>query len=174
MAETKAPKPLKSWDEVNNLVGDIGEKENEWATLQAEKDGKLLAIEKEYSGMSDIKDEIKYMKERVQNFAESHRTEMDEQKKKSLSKGEIYFRNNPASVQLIQNPNLKPKELLNTVIKAIKKSKKWAESFLAVKTDLDKTAIKKAYEDEKIDADALAKFGLEIEQGEGFHIKPNP
>lgn len=174
MAETKAPKPLKSWDEVNTLVGEIGEKENQWASLQAEKDSKLLEIDREYSGMSDIKDEIKFMKERVQNFAESHRNEMEEQKKKSLSKGEIYFRNNPASVKLIENSELKPKELLNTVIKAIKKSKKWAESFLAVKTDIDKAAIKKAYEDEKIDTDGLAKLGLAIEQGEGFHIKPNP
>lgn len=166
MAETKAPKPLKSWDEVNEVVGNIGEKENQWAGLQAEKDNKLRAIENEYSGMSDIKDEIKFMKERVQNFAESHRGEMEEERKKTLSKGEVYFRKNPASVKLTVLPDV--------VIKAIRKSKKWAESFLSVKTDIDKSAIKKAFENEKLDAEALAKFGIEIEKTEGFHVKPNP
>lgn len=166
MAEQKAPKPLKSWDEVNELVGEIGEKENQWASLQAEKSGKMAEVEKEYLGISDIKDEINFMKERIKLFAESHRDEMEEQRKKTLSKGEIYFRKNPASVKL--------HELADVVIKTIRKSKKWAESFLAVKTDLDKTAIKKAFENEKIDADALAKFGIEIEKSEGFHVKPNP
>lgn len=161
-----AQKPLKSWDEVNQLVGDIGEKENQWASLQAEKDGKLAEVEKEYIGMSDIKDEIKFMKERIQNFAESHRNEMDEQRKKVLSKGEIYFRKNPASVKLTS--------LIDVVIKQVKKSAKWAESFLVVKTDLDKSAIKKAFAADKIKADALAKFGIEIEESEGFHVKPNP
>ena len=170
MSTEKAPKPLKSWDEVNNLVGEIGEKENQLATLQAEKDEKARALETEYSGMSNVKDEIQYMKERIRLFAESHRNEMKDGKKKELPNGDVYFRSNPSSVKIIDQAA----KGIDAIIGLLKKSKKWAESFLVTKTDIDKSSIKKAYESGKINDEALAKFGLAVEKSEGFYVKPNP
>lgn len=161
---------IKTWSDVDYYIAEIRSKETEVIQLQRQYDDGVLKLQKKFiDHQTTLKDEIEFTKGKMKDFCDANRSDMVDQRKKSLSNGEVYYRALPIKIKLMEGIT----EL--TVIKKLKDmGMKFYKKYITIKPSLSLESIKKDVKELSIDEAFLNEIGMRTETGENFNVKANP
>ena len=161
---------IRSWSDVDYYISEIREKEVEVVKLQRQYDDGVLKLQKKYiDHQTTLKDELEFTKGKIQDFCDNNRKDMDDQKKKVLSNGEVYYRDLPLKIKLMDNVNE------GSVIQRLKGlGQSIFKKYVSIKYSVSLTAIKKDLNELSVDEKFINEVGLQSETGENFNVKANP
>ena len=160
--QTQQVTTIKDWGEADNTLKYIGIIEQKIKILSGKMNEQITKIQEQYSPeISKFEQEKLGLERDLQLYCESKRDEFDEKKTRELSFGSVSFR--------LSTPSLKQMKgyTWESIKNIISKSKKYADKFLRIKTDIDKNAILQTELSEK----ELASIGCMIEQKENFYYQ---
>jgi len=155
---------LKGWHEVDGALHEIDRLRIELDSDQAELDRAINEARARFAGRMDPNAaKLKRLEKDVQECATAHRAELHaEEKKRSkpLPNGTVGFRR---STELATKPGLTWKGVLDTLVEAGRKAKK----FIRTKLEPDKDAIRAA----KLTDDQLAEYGMRMREKDTFYYE---
>ena len=163
---TKPPIPqFRSWDEVDGAGVELLKLDGRIVAAAAALAATVAAAkEKHKASIQQPTVERDLLLSGIEKFVTSHRADLDGQSR-VLTHVVVGFRKRPPSVA----------KLLDTwdAVKArLESLGARAKAFLAVKTDVDKNAIKKAWSEGKLSTDQLSELGVGIDNtSEDFYCE---
>jgi len=147
---------LHSWNEVNKLLKELGEKQIKAENLEGEQTIKINEIKAAYDLKGgELKAEIKAIEENIELFCEANKEEFLTERTKKMTFGFISYR-------LTESLTIKN---VKATIAAIKKLD--LMSYLRVKEEPDKEALK------GLDDSTLVKLGINRKKIDKINIEPN-
>jgi len=166
----KSAKPalpqFRTWDEADGAGLEIIRLQGVIETTEAMLAGRIAALKEKYKQaiQESIRDRDLLM-DGVEQFVRAHEDELVGRSRR-LTHVTVGFRKRPpAVVKVLETWEAVRDHLLSLGARA--------KAFLAVKTDVDKNALKKAWSEGKLDADALSELGVGIDNmSEDFFCEP--
>ena len=150
---------LKDWQEVDETLRNIGSLNSKLDQLTGEMNQRITEVQSKFQKTIDeINSEKIGLESNLKLYVESRRDEFAEKKSKELNWGIVSFRLSNPAVKTLKGFTWESVKLV------IAKSKKYAEMFLKIKTDIDKNAILAS----GLSSQELAKLGVERSQTENF------
>lgn len=148
---------MKSWDDVDNALKQIGEIECRQSLINAEISKKINDAKAQYEPtLQELNDQKTKLEQQMKTFAESNRVDFGKAKEKKLTFGSVNFR---SSTKLNIKDQAKTLEILKT--------KRKLKAYIKVKEEIDAAGLK------KLDAATLAEIGATLEPTETFGYKVN-
>ena len=147
---------LKTWEEVDNAMKELGELQIKKEKLEGEQTLKINQIKDEtLQKAAGLDERISKLKKEIERFAEEHRADFSQKRSKNLNFGKIFFR---------YTESISAK-CIATAISALKALN--LDSFIRVKEELDKDQLK------TLDAKTLARCGITLKQVDKITIEPD-
>lgn len=163
-------KILKTVADVETAMNELVRSKAALDKRTAEANMKIADIRDEYTeDISALEEEVKRLESSIETWADEHRDdeELFPNGKKSfeLQAGTISFRKGAAKVVLAKRKKLA--DVVEFLANITHKSKALWKQFLTTPAPtLDKSAVKKAYDEGDVTDEDLAEIGLAIEEGE--------
>ena len=169
MPKAKSTKPdtpqFLSWDEVDGAGQEVCKLHDLIAAHQAELDKRAAELKEMFKGdIQDLQTEQKLLLQGMEDFVSAHRGDLVGRSRK-LTHTVVGFRLNPPSVAS------RLKSFAKVLERMLGLGRK-AERFIAVKREINKSAIMDAYKAGDVTPADLQELGLKIEQKELFFCEP--
>jgi len=149
---------VKSWLEIDGLLGDLGKVDLEIARVQGEIGLKIHELIEQYRGrLQTLKAKREAIRATIEAFCVERKEEFLKKRSRQFTFGKIAWR-------LSEEIDI-PKGLEKVVLATVKKLG-WDEC-VRVKEELDKNALK------KLDDKELLKIGVQKRKKDNFRIEPN-
>ena len=160
--QTDQKTTLSSCSEVDSALKAIAVITTKINKEEADWNEERLKLQNKYTSVIDRYNSEKIGLERdIQLFCESQKDVFTEQRSRTLNYGTVGFRLGNGALKTLKGITWEAAKSL------IKSSKKWRDSFLRIKEDIDKQAILSA----GLKKEELAKIGLYVHQDDGFYLE---
>lgn len=152
----KKESSLKSWDEVDESLKNLGKLKIEKTRLEGELTTKINELKEQYTAKcSEISYDIKNIEKEITRFCEEHKETFINKRSKKLNFGLIAYR-------LTEKVKI---SCISATIKALKALN--LDFCLRVKEEIDKEEVK------TLDTSILTKIGVKIEKEDKLSIEPS-
>jgi phage host-nuclease inhibitor protein Gam len=157
--QTEQSTTLKSWEEVDSTLKAIAVIKAKVMKEESDWNDERLKLQNKYQPLLDkFNAEVIGLERDVQLFCEDNKSMFDVNRSRTLNYGEVGFRKGTGALKTLKGFTWE------AVKQVVKKSKKYASTFIRTKEDLDKQAILSS----GVKKEELAKLGVYIHQEDAF------
>lgn len=153
---------LNSWDEVNEVLRQIAEKQSYVDQVVArynEAEAKRRKALDE--AVNPIKNEIANLENEIRLFCEENKDEFEKRKSREMANGVVGFRLGTPKAKSLKGFTWK------AVLEIIKRTP-FKKQYIRIKEDVNKEQIIQDFTTKKVDAETLRSLGVEVVQDETF------
>lgn len=163
----KQTKKLKSFEEVNSTLLEIGMAQTKVESLTADMNEEILRVKEAFEKeVKPLQEKIKTKEKLISAFCRSNKSEFKTKRTLKLTFGKVGYRTGKMALGLINK-----KWTWDRAAEAF--SKMFSLKYVKIETVLKKDEVIDAYSEGKLDADTLTACGVKIKQAERFHYSIN-
>lgn len=160
--QTEQTSTLKSWDEVDKTLKAVAVIKAKVMAQEAEWNEERIKLQNKYQPALDRNNaEIIGLERDIQLYCEEKKNLFDETRSRKLNFGTVGYRLGTGALKTLKGFTWE------AVKNVVKKSKKYASTFIRVKEDLDKQAILGS----GLKKEELAKLGVYVHQEDSFYYE---